>query len=146
MLPHDCQDRVDRAVQGFPFDGLAAAKRDVFGGLVELDEIEAEGRFRRAQLRVRLDQRPADEPGYEGADKGVGDRCPDHVTGDADRLALNNEKDLGRQLPEHADESEQHERRLNEADGKVHRKFRKAPRIFLDALVRIDADFARKRQ
>ena len=57
-------------------------------------------------------------------------------------LALNDEDNLRRQLPEYADESEEHKRRLNEADGKVDRKLRQAARILLNALIRVDADFA----
>ena len=130
----------------FSFSFFAAAKRDVFSKLVKADEIEAESCLRCPQLRVGADQWLADEPRYERAEKRVTDRRPDHVARDVDLLALNDESNLRRQLPEHADESEEHERRLNEADGKVHRQFRKAPRIFLDALVWIDAYFAGERK
>ena len=94
-----------------------------------------------------VDQGLSDEPGHERAESRVANGRPDHVAGDRDGLVRRSTKTTC------ADNSHSTPTKARSMSVDCTRptvrstvSSRKAARIFLDALVGVDADFAAERQ
>src|ERR1035437_5967962 len=116
---------------------LPAMQSDALAGFVDPNEGEAEFRLARIPLAIQGNQRPSHEPGQTGADRGISERTPDHVTGNGDVVARHLERDLRRQGPQHPDESDDLKQRIDYAAAEVRAVVAEQARILLDALVRV---------
>ena len=111
-----------------------------------MNEREAKVRFSRVMLGVEADQGPADETARGRGDASVDERAPNHIAGNDPAASVEGQRDAGRQPPEHADEADEKQCRLQQTDAEIGREIREVARILMDALVGIDADLSSLRQ
>src|SRR5664279_54629 len=123
---------------------LPAMQADALAGFVDPYEGEAEFRLARISLAIQGNQRPTYEPGQTGADRGIGQGTPDHVTGNGDVVARHLERDLRRQDPQHPDKSDDLKQGIDDAAAEIGAVVAEQTGILLDALVRIAAVLAGK--
>ena len=85
--PHGVDDSRERGFEMAVFVLLPAMQRDALAGFVDPNEGEAEFRLARISLAIQGNQRPPHEPSQTGADQGIGEGTPDHVTRNGDVVA-----------------------------------------------------------
>ena len=116
---------------------LAAMQRDALAGFVDPNEGKAEFRLARISLGIQGNQRSSHQPGQTGADQRIGDGTPDHVPRDGDIIARHLERDLRRQGPQHPNEGDDLQQRIDHAAAEVGRVVAEQARILLNTLVRV---------
>ena len=116
------------------------------GVLVDAHQREAQIGLARVALGIERNQRATDAPGEQRAAERIGERAPDHVARDHEAAIADVEHHLRGEHPEHADEADEQQRRLQQADRKRRRELGQVLRVLVDALVRIDPDLAGEAQ
>jgi len=110
-------------------------QRDALAGFVDANEGEAELRLARISFGIQGNQRPPHQPGQSGADQGVGESAPDHVTRNSDGIARYLERDLRGQCPQHPDKGDDLEQRIDNAAAEVGGGVPEQARVLLYPLV-----------
>ncbi len=146
QLSHHGHDAIDRVIEDPALLRFAAMERDALGILADADQGKAELRLAGITGGIERDQRAADPPGEPGTAERVAERAPDHVARNHEAAIADHEDDLGRQHPEHADEADQKQRGLQQADPEIGRQLDQMAGVLLDALVGIGPDLAGLRQ
>ena len=144
--PHGVHDGRERGFEMPVFVLLSAMQRDALAGFVDPNEGEAEFRLARISFAIQCNQRPPDQPGQTGADQGIGEGTPDHVTRNGDVIASHLEHDLRRQDPQHPDEGDNLEQGIDNAAAEVGGVVAEQTGVLLNALVRVAAIPAGKAQ
>jgi len=117
-------------------------KGDALGVFADADQAKAQLGLAGIARGVEFDQRATDPPGEPGAADRVSKRAPNHITGDTEAAIADCEHDLRRQHPEHSDEAEQQQRRLQQADSEIGREIDEMSGILVHTLVGIGPDLA----
>jgi hypothetical protein len=86
------------------------------------------------------DEVTADEVAQQGSGAGVKNAGPHHVTWNRNHAIADGESEVRRQRPKHAHETEQQDGSLQKTDAEIGRKLGQVTRIFVHALVGVDAD------
>ena len=82
-------------------------------------------------------------PGKQRGRADVSERGPDHIAVNAELDAAKRQHDALREVPQHADETDEQQRRLQQTDAEIGREFGKMVGVLVDALIGIDADRSR---
>ncbi len=97
-------------------------------------------------FRVQADEGPADEPARSRRDAGIDQGAPDHVARNDQVTPVDGKHDACRKPPQHADEACEQQGRLKQPDAEIGRELREVARVFMNALVGVDADLSGLRQ
>ena len=125
---------------------LAVVQGDGVTRLVDANEFGAEGRLPRRALGIHLDQAAADAPAEPRGGGGIEQRAPHHEAGNLVAVPGQGNADVAGLVPQHADEGEQQQRRLEQADAEAAGEVRQGIDIRLQALVGVFADETGARQ
>ena len=98
---------------------LPAMQRDAFAGFVDPNEGETEFRLACISLAIQGNQRPSHEPGQTRTNQRIDERTPHHVAWNGDVIASHLERDLYRQRPQHSDEGNDLEQRIDNSAPEV---------------------------
>ena len=120
--------------------GFAARQRDGIDMLVDAHQPEAQVGLARIALGVLCDEAPAHPVAQKRRRARIEEGGPDHVAGDGEVVAPDMEGEAARQRPQHADEGDEQDRGLEQADAEIGRKLGEVAGILVHALVGIDAD------
>ncbi len=91
----------------------------------------------RAKRCELTDKRAPNEPSQPRTRGGIYERGPDHVSGDSVAIATDVQRNAARQTPQHANEADEQQCRLEEPYAKLRREFGQTTRILVDALIGI---------
>ena len=128
-----------RCARLFP---LVAVDADSFGVLVGSHQSGAELGFPRIVVGVERNEPSPDTPAQPGSDAGIEESTPHHVAGHDVVVAVEREHDVARQAPEDADEAQEKQARLKEADPEIGREVGQMLPVLVNALIGVGADVA----
>ena len=145
-LLEDLDDAAKDPIEALLLVGFAAVEGDALDFFVHAHEREAKLRLPRVTLRVQVDQRTADAPTQQRHDSRVEQRAPDHIARQDQGAPGDRDDHVVGQDPQHADEAQQQQGGLQQADAEIRRQFGQVPGVLMDALVWVFAEFADLRQ
>ena len=127
--------RIEHLRQALPFARFARCQRHRLGMVAQLHERVAEVGFDALLLHVQAHERQAEPLRDPAAERGVGDRDPDHVAGQVDAARPERERERARQAPQDADERDQRHARVQQAERQLQARADEAAGVLRDALV-----------
>ena len=127
--------RIEHLRQALPFARFARCQRHRLGMVAHLHERVAEVGFDALLLHVQAHERQAEPLRDPAAERGVGDRDPDHVAGHVDAARPERDGERARQAPQDADERDQRHARVQQAERQLQARADEAAGVLRDALV-----------
>ena len=140
---HHTQDVLESETELLLILVLGSAIGDVCGPLIGLKECKAQFRFPLAAPRIQTHERAANTPSEPRTGRGVQKRTPHHVSWNCEAHAADPNIECSRSGPQDTKKTQQQQQSLKQSYAKIRRKLGQAAGVFVNALVRIEADFAR---
>ncbi len=131
------EHRHEAARQPGLFHRFAMLEGDAFGMFAHAHQMETEIGLHLLAVEIQFHQRLADPVRQAGADSGIDDGEPDHVAGNLVFRAAKRDGEIARQAPQDAEEGDQRDHGIHQAERQAERIGREQPQILGDALVRV---------
>ncbi len=136
------QHRVKIQVQPAALISLASCQCNSIDMLIHPHQREAKIGLARIAVGIVINETAANKPGQQRRRTRIKNRRPNHIARYGKTITPKMEYKAARQRPQDANKADENDGGLQQIDAKIARSLGKMTRIFLQSLVRVDANFA----